>query len=102
MRSLHNVDPPEPLVMCRLQARVVLDTPSVPSKMPRSAYQLWMKQSGPEILKKLGGTFTNVGERSKLLSVEWKKVSEEERTRYRSPHYVHGLTCVMPFVYPIA
>ncbi len=101
MSLLHSVDPPEPLVMRRLQARVVLDTPSVPSKMPRSAYQLWMKQSGPEILKKLGGTFTNVGERSKLLSVEWKKVSEEERSRYESPHHVHGPLCVMTVVHAI-
>lgn len=99
---MHNVDPPEALVIRRLQARVILDTPSVPSKMPRSAYQLWMKQTGPEILKKLGGTFANVGERSKLLSVEWKKVSEEERSRYKSPHHVHGLRCFMTFIHPIA
>lgn len=71
--------------MLSLQARVVLDAPAVPAKMPRSAYQLWMKQSGPEILKQLGGTFDNVGQRAKLLSAEWKKVSEEEKTRCTCP-----------------
>ena len=60
---------------------MVLDAPKVPAKMPRSAYQLWMKQSGPALLKELGGTYSNVGQRAKALSAEWKKVSEEERAR---------------------
>ena len=70
-----------PAGMRSLEARIVLDTPRVPAKLPRSAYQLWMKQSGPAILKEIGGTFSNVGQRSKVLSAEWKKVSEEERSR---------------------
>ncbi len=68
-------------VLCSLEARIVLDTPRVPAKLPRSAYQLWLKQSGPAILKEIGGTYSNVGQRSKVLSAEWKKVSEEERSR---------------------
>lgn len=64
-----------------LQARVVLDSPKLPAKLPRSAYQLWMKQAGSDILSKLGGTFDNVGQRAKALSAEWKKVSEEEKAR---------------------
>lgn len=70
-----------PAWMHSLAARVVLDTATVPAKLPRSAYQLWMKQSGPAILKEVGGTFSNVGQRAKVLSAEWKKVSEEERSR---------------------
>ena len=64
-----------------LAARIVLDTPKVPAKLPRSAYQLWMKQSGSAILKEVGGTYSNVGQRAKALSAEWKKVSAEERSR---------------------
>ena len=70
-----------PSVMPSLQARVVLDSPKLPAKLPRSAYQLWMKQAGPDILSKLGGSFDNVGQRAKALSAEWKKVSEEEKAR---------------------
>lgn len=69
------------LVMSSLQARVILDSPKLPAKLPLSAYQLWMKQAGPDILSKLGGSFDNVGQRAKALSAEWKKVSEEERAR---------------------
>ena len=77
-----------PSVMPSLQARVVLDSPKLPAKLPRSAYQLWMKQAGSDILSKLGGTFDNVGQRAKALSAEWKKVSEEEKARCA---YLHGL-----------
>ncbi len=69
------------VVLCSLEARVVLDTPKVPTKLPRSTYQLWLKQSGPAILKEIGGTYSNVGQRSKVLAAEWKKVSEEEHSR---------------------
>ncbi len=75
-------------MMPSLQARVVLDSPKLPAKLPRSAYQLWMKQAGSDILSKLGGTFDNVGQRAKALSAEWKKVSEEEKARCA---YLHGL-----------
>ena len=70
-----------PLVVPSLQARIILDSPKLPAKLPRSAYQLWMKQAGPDILSRLGGTFDNVGQRSTALSAEWKKVSEEEKAR---------------------
>ena len=49
--------------------------------MPRSAYNLWMKQTGPALLSMHGASFKNVGERSRYLAIEWKKVSSEEKTR---------------------
>ena len=52
-------------------------------KRPRSAYSMFQKESGPQILAKHKGV--SIGDRSKILAAEWKKVSEAEKARQASP-----------------
>lgn len=58
--------------------------------MPRTAYNLWMKQTGPALLSMHGANFKNVGERARYLATEWKKVSSEEKTRSGPQHSGSG------------
>ena len=56
------------------------------AKGPRTAYALFQKEQGSQILAKHKAG--SIGERSKILAAEWKKVSEEEKARCA---YLHGL-----------
>ena len=50
---------------------------------PRSAYSLFQRESGPQILAKHKGV--SLGDRSKILAAAWKKVSEAEKARQAWP-----------------
>lgn len=48
-------------------------------KRPRSAYAIFQAEMGPQILANYQGL--GIGEGSKKIAAEWKKVSEEEKAR---------------------
>lgn len=48
-------------------------------KRPRSAYALFRSEMGPQILANHQGL--GIGEGSKIVAAEWKKVSQEEKDR---------------------
>ncbi|BDA48615.1 hypothetical protein COCOBI_12-2960 [Coccomyxa sp. Obi] len=61
-------------------AQIVVGSSKPPVTLPRSTYQLFMRQCASEILAKHPEVST-IGDRSKLLAAEWKKVSPEEKAR---------------------
>ncbi|CAL8463518.1 g3052 [Coccomyxa elongata] len=61
-------------------AQIVVGSDKPPVSLPRSTYQLFMRQSASEILAKHPEVNT-IGDRSKLLAAEWKKVSSEDKAR---------------------
>lgn len=48
-------------------------------KRPRSAYALFRSETGPQILANHQGL--SLGEGSKIVAAEWKKVSQEEKDK---------------------
>ena len=74
----HHVEKP---VWCRYAAQIVVGSDKPPVSLPRSTYQLFVRQSASEILAKHPEVNT-IGDRSKLMAAEWKKVSAEEKARY--------------------
>lgn len=66
--------------VCRYAAQSVVGSDKPPVSLPRSTYQLFMRQSASEILAKHPEVNT-LGDRSKLLAAEWKKVSSEDKAR---------------------
>jgi hypothetical protein len=62
-------------------AKSSTDSPATPGpkKAPRTAYQLFQKESGPAILADKA-TLT-LGERSKVLAEAWKQTPAEEKAK---------------------
>ena len=56
------------------------------AKGPRTAYALFQKEQASQILAKHNAG--SIGERSKILAAEWKKVSAEEKARYKSAKHL--------------
>ena len=53
-----------------------------PEKVPRSTYNIFVKESGPGLLA--GRHTSSIGERGRILSEAWKQTSADERARCAS------------------
>ena len=61
------------------------------AKGPRTAYALFQKEQGSQVLAKHKAG--SIGERSQILAAEWKKVSADEKARYRPAEHPSVSTC---------